>query len=509
MNNALIKRIKSLKKKNLKNKVSNTEIEIESDTKLIGTTYENVIFTGTDITNLKIQNCVFLKCRILLKNVTTIAVMNNIMVTPFLVDNDPTFVDSKGQQARYARAIELVDCDNIKIEANQISGCLGEAIYIENIKKNQSNMVINNLIELSTIDEVDTNLEASIFLRNNKDGYITIRENTIRNNLPNNNQTNRCDGIELNLNRGKDYAGEDGFIDDVAGPSDVPVTLYAYILNNNVLNLGGSADGIDLNVGNNGILNLNILGNTVSDVGDEGLTLDSYGPSVTINGKIENNYFCTSGSKGRRKDKDGKYDEDGSTDGLAFTLNELIDGTTMKDDLVNLNFNFIIRNNTFIADSENFAGTNERPDKAEGLKIAVGEKIDTQVGGTITFNGTIVNNIVKTRAGPSFNLVFLEKAQNVTLLPNIKISDNGFQKFNNADENGQAYLKLKDIGEIIFLEDTINSRVVDGIVKVNRNKFNDMNNSNPIVIIKNKPENVLSLNVKYNDNEGATLDKNF
>ena len=94
-------------------------------------------------------------------------------------------------------------------------------------------------------------------------------------------------------------------------------------------------------------------------------------------------------------------------------------------------------------------------------------------------------------------------------MPNIKISDNEFQKFNNADEKGQAYTELKDIGEIVFLDGATNTSVKDGIIKVNRNKFNDMNNSNPKVIIKNRLDNVLSLNVKYDDNEGATLDKEF
>ena len=136
MTNALEKKIKSLKKKNFKNKVTDTEIEIKSDTKLSNTSYENVIFKGTDITNLKIHNCMFLGCRIHLKNVFNLSVINNVMLSPFLVDNDPNYVNSKGEQAKYARGIELIECDIIKIENNELFGCIGEAIYIENIKKN-------------------------------------------------------------------------------------------------------------------------------------------------------------------------------------------------------------------------------------------------------------------------------------------------------------------------------------------------------------------------------------
>ena len=179
----------------------------------------------------------FLKCRIHLKNAKNVSVTNNIIASPFLVDKYPNYVNSKGEQAKYARGIELVECDIIKNENNELVGCLGEAIYIENIKKNQYNIIKNNLIELSSVDEVDTNLEASIFVRNNKDGYINITENTVRYNLPNSNQINRCDGIEVNLNRAKDYAGDDGFIDNIAGPSDVPVTLFANITKNSTPNI--------------------------------------------------------------------------------------------------------------------------------------------------------------------------------------------------------------------------------------------------------------------------------
>ena len=499
-------RIKTLKKKNFKSKHENTTIDLSSNTKLKDVMFNNVIIRATDVININLDKCVLIRCRLLLKNVRNVSLTNNNIVNPYLVSNDPAYVNSKGEQAKYARGMELVECDIVKVQNNELLGCLGEGIYIENIKKNPYNIITKNTVELSSSDTVDTNLEASIFVRNNKDGYLTITENTVKNNLPNPNQTNRCDGIEVNLNRAKNYAGDDAFIDNVAGPSDVLTTLNVNITKNKVLNLGGSADGIDINVGNNGVLNINILENTVSDVGDEGLTLDSYGPIVKINGNVENNYFSTTGSKGARRDKNGNLDEDGSTDGMAFTLSELIDGTTMKNDFVSLVYDFIIRNNTFVADSQNLAGTNERPDKAEGIKIAVGEKIDTEKGGNINFNSLIVNNTVKTRAGPGFKIVMLEKADNLNLKSDLKICDNYFQKFNNATEHGKPYTKLKDIGEVVLLEEATNSKV-NGLVRVDRNKFEAMNNPNPIVSIANEgnPSDVLNLKATSNDNQGATV----
>ena len=509
MSTRINNRMKTLRKRNFKSTYENSTIDLSSNTKLKDALFNNVIIRATDVVNINLDKCVFLGCRLLLKNVRNLALTNNSFVNPYLVKNDPAYVNSKGEQAKYARGMELVDCDIVKVENNELLGCLGEAIYIQNIKKNPYNIIRKNKVELSSVDAVDTNLEASIFVRNNKDGYLTITENTVKDNLPNPNQTNRCDGIEVNLNRAKNYAGDDGFIDNVAGQSDVLTTLNVNITKNKVLNLGGSADGIDINVGNNGILNLNVLENTVSDVGDEGLTLDSYGPVVKINGNVENNYFSTTGSKGARKDKDGNYDEDGSTDGMAFTLSELIDGTTMKNDFVNLAYDFVIRNNTFVADSQNLAGTNERPDKAEGIKIAVGEKIDTEIGGNINFNSLIVNNTVKTRAGPGFKIVMLEKAKNLNLKSDLKVCDNSFQKFNNANEHGKPYTKLKDIGEVVLLEEATNSKV-NGLVRVDRNKFEGMNNPNPIVSIANEGDasSVLGLKAVSNDNQGATVNKN-
>ena len=73
--------------------------------------------------------------------------------------------------------------------------------------------------------------------------------------------------------------------------------------------------------------------------------------------------------------------------------------------------------------------------------------------------------------------------------------------------------RKKNIYDILGVQtkETTNSKVLDGIVKVNRNKFHDMKNSYSKVAIMNEsdPENVKSLKVKYNDNEGATLDSNI
>ena len=283
-------RIKTLKKRNFKSAHENSTININSNTKFKDVLFNNVIITATDVVNINFDKCVFIGCRLLLKNVKNLCLNNNSFVKPYLVKNDPTYVNYKGEQAKYARGMELVDCDVVKVENNELLECLGEAIYIENIKKNPYNIIIKNTVELSSSDTVDTNLEASIFVRNNKNGHLTITENTIKNNLLNPNQINRCDGIEINLNRTKNYSN------NILVQSNVLTTLNVNITKNKILNLRGSTNGIDINAGNNSILNLNILENTVSNVGNEALTLDSYGNLVKINSTIENNYFNTNGS---------------------------------------------------------------------------------------------------------------------------------------------------------------------------------------------------------------------
>lgn len=469
--------------------------------------FENKILKADNVDNINLDNNEFKNCRLLFNKVTNLSITNNKISDPYLVSDDPEYVNSNGEQAKYARGMELLECDNIKVEYNSLSNCIGDGILITNVGKNSDNVIKHNLIELSDASDVDTNLEASILIRNNVDGHLNISNNIIRDNLPNSNQTNRCDGIEINLNRATNYAGEDAFIDNVAGPSDVPVTFTADILNNSVLNLGGSADGIDLNVGNNSTLYINVMENTVVDVGDEGLTLDTFGPNIKVKGVFSENYFSTTGSKGSRRDKDGNLDEDGSTDGMSFTLSELIDGTTVKNDKVDLDFDLIIKNNTFIADTQNLAGTNEKPDKAEGIKITVGEGLDSDIVGDIKLNASILNNSVKTRAGPGFKIALLEKCKNINLTSELNILDNNFEKYNNANEAGEPYTGLKDIGQVVLLEDGEGNCTISGNINIDRNNFISHNNLNPKLSVTNEgsSEDIENLSLRLDLNTGVEV----
>ena len=47
----------------------------------------------------------------------------------------------------------------------------------------------------------------------------------------------------------------------------------------------------------------------------------------------------------------------------------------------------------------------------------------------------------------------------MNLKTDLKISDNHFEKYNNATENGKPY-KFKDIGQVALLEESNNSKLL-------------------------------------------------
>ena len=91
-------------------------INLKSNTKLSNKKYSNVLFTADNIVNLKMIHCEFDNCRLLLKNVKNLSFTNNKISFPFLVDNDPKYVNSKGEQAKYARGMELLNVILLKFK---------------------------------------------------------------------------------------------------------------------------------------------------------------------------------------------------------------------------------------------------------------------------------------------------------------------------------------------------------------------------------------------------------
>ena len=214
--------------------------------------------------------------------------------------------------SQIARGISVSNSDNISILNNTISNALVEGIYLQYIGTNKNNLVQGNTVQGMKVDVNDSNLEAGIFLANNKPGYITINSNTVKDNNPTNEgngRTNASDGIEVNICRdGANAMNYVGLATVSGAPCSQATTLTANITNNTITNLRTAADGIDANVGTNGNLVLTATGNTIDKVGDEAITFDSFGANSNATLYIANNTLKTTG------------DKIGSTDGIAITL---------------------------------------------------------------------------------------------------------------------------------------------------------------------------------------------
>jgi len=345
------------------------------------------------------------------------------------------------------RGIDVRNSNKIAIEDNTITGATAEGIYIENIGTNSSNLVKGNTVT-GMKASADSNLEGGIFVRNDKDGYITITRNTVKDNnltsgegFPAARGTNSTDGIEVNICRGGANLDSDAFTDSVAGTCSSNATLTAFVTNNTVSNLQGGADGIDANIGDNGRLNLTVDQNIVTGVGDEGFTLDAFGANTQANVVITNNTLKTSGAKGTAPG------EDGSTDGIAVTFQENVsDGDFIASGI----YDFTITGNTIEADTDNLAGTLERGDKAEGIKFTINEGVKN---GTTKLTAVIDNNDVKTRIGDGIEFAVNEKAADgVVFDADITINNNRIVQTND-NPVGSNNKDPRDLIKATFSED--------------------------------------------------------
>jgi parallel beta-helix repeat protein len=212
---------------------------------------------------------------ILLQNVTN----------PVLINN--TVINSAG------RGMSLTETTNAQVLRNTVSGAVSEGIGLDNALGTV--LIDGNTVRNVTQTATDTNLEAGIFVRNNRgNATITIANNITENNLQ---SGNRVDGIEVNLCRGDSFAAADRFTDNAFGTCAAPASMTANVLNNQVRRMGtgtDGSDGIDFNLGDGANLTATLSGNAIEDISDAGITFDIVSsptpvsrPTATIN--ITNN----------------------------------------------------------------------------------------------------------------------------------------------------------------------------------------------------------------------------
>jgi parallel beta-helix repeat protein len=441
---------------NLNPTISNGTLTVASDTAIEGFDFINATITNRSTSNVSIRNNTFTgsvngEGAIVFDGATDVVIAGNTITNP-----TTSALEGDANGSLIGRGITVKNGNNIRITGNTVKGATGEGIYIENIGTSRNNMVSNNTVSDMRVD-VDTNIEAGIFVRNNKDGYIAITGNTVKDNNQESgvgaptsrglSGQNAADGIELNICRGGENLGPDAFTDGLAGACNSSATLTAVVSNNVVTNLQGSADGIDTNVGDNGTLNLTVKGNTVTGAGDEGFTLDVFGANTSVTATISDNVFKTSGAKGARTDADGNLDEDGSTDGIAITLQENVSDTDFTASGV---YNFTITGNTIEADTDNLAGTNERADKAEGIKFTINEGLKN---GTTRVTAVIENNDIQTRIGDGIEFAVNEVAgEGVVFDADITINNNRIVQTND-NPVGSDNKDPRDLIKATFGED--------------------------------------------------------
>jgi len=425
---------------NLKPTITNGTLTVASNTTISGFAFTNASITNRSTSNLLIANNTFTGSAngngpINLDGVTNLTISGNTITDPTASTlawasspyNDGVLATS----SQIARGISVINSDNIRILNNSISNALGEGIYIQDIGASTNNLIQGNTIQGMKVDVNDSNLEAGIFVVNNKSGYIKIDNNTIKdNNLTNGGiaRTNASDGIEVNLCRdGANSMNYVGLATVSGAPCAQTSTLTADISNNTINNLRTAADGIDANVGTNGNLVLTATGNTIDKVGDEAFTFDSFGANSNATLYIANNTLNSSG------------DKLGSTDGIAITLHEYnalgrsgtgADANPTAAYTASSNYKITIKDNTIAANTENI----NNDIGAEGIKFKIAQGLPS---GSVNLDLEISNNNITVTHG------------------------DGIEIDANEDAGASAIFK----GDIAMTNNTITTTAINGWVK--------------------------------------------
>ena len=413
---------------NTKPTITNGTLTVASNTTISGFAFTNVSIVNRSTSNLSITNNTFTGSAngfgaINLNGVTDFTISGNTITDPTASTLEwvsQTYNDGMpATSSQIARGISAINSDNFSIVNNTVSNALGEGIYLQDIGTNKNNLVHGNTVQGMKVDVNDPNLEAGIFLANNKPGYITINGNTVKdNNLTNggNGRVNAADGIEVNSCRdGANAMNYVGFATVSGTACSQATTLTANITNNTITNLRGGADGIDANVGTNGNLVLTATGNTIDKVGDEALTFDSFGANSNATLYIANNTLKSTGNK------------IGSTDGIAITLHEYnalgrdSNGNDANPDAAysaSSNYKITIKDNTIAANTENI----NNDVGAEGIKFKIAQGLPS---GYVNLDLAISNNNITVTHGDGIEIDANEDAgASVIFKGDIALSNN-------------------------------------------------------------------------------------
>jgi len=206
-------------------------------------------------------------------------------------------------------AIRITNGIGINIAGNSISNALDEAIRLDNA--NGTVNILNNTIRNTRMGP-DTNMQAAIFIRQSSGtANVTVSGNSVTSNIPGRyaagangelaydpTKKNVIDPLEIGLCRGRTSFGKTGDLygDGLYGDcSNGPTTMNISITNNSLIPGTGDParnnhDGIDFNVGQNGVFNFAIDHNYVNVLTGNPLTTDFRGTAMVV-GSVTNNTF--------------------------------------------------------------------------------------------------------------------------------------------------------------------------------------------------------------------------
>lgn len=501
-------------------------LSIGSNTAITGLRFLNASITNSSTSNVLINSNSFTGSANGLGAIQFNGVSNTKVSNNTFTDPSRSLLPNSSTPALIGRAISFIDSDDIQILNNTISGATGEPVFIQNIGTSSLNRIAGNTISGTRVD-VDTNLEANIFVRNTRDGYIVIKDNIISDNnniadsgYPSARGSNAADGIELNVCRGSSFAEADRFTDGF-GSCGSSAKLTAVIANNKVLNLSttsgpnpsGAGDGIDTNIGTNGTLIVLATDNLIANAGDEGFTMDALG-TTQVDAVITNNVFSTSGTKALVPG------ESGSQDGIAINIspNDAGAPTTFGTS----SHRILIFNNAITVDAvtendgktiiaDGFSNRCTRggvatPDcsagQAEGIKLEVATGGG---GGQISVATWIQNNSISTLQGETINLAIAEAATAGTIKLDTEISSNTLnQRFpvgTRAQNNlGQTATSGDRMIRLLFSE-TATGGLVSSAAKITDNTFSALNTNSEVIQGRGYLNNASSLNFQISGND--------
>ena len=450
---ANLSRIYGVGNPSLKPTITNGTLTVASNTTISGLAFTNASITNRSTSNLLISNNTFNGSAdgngaINLNGVTNLTISGNTITDPTASTlnwvSSPYNDGVAAASSQIARGISIKNSDNVRILDNTISNAIGEGIYIQDIGASRNNLIQGNTVQGMKVDSNDSNLEAGIFVANNKSGYIVINGNTVKdNNLTNGGlaRINASDGIEVNICRdGADAMNYVGFATVSGVACSTPATLTANITNNTITNLRTASDGIDANVGTNGNLILTATGNTIDKVGDEAFTFDSFGANSNATLYIANNTLKSTG------------DKLGSTDGVAITLHEYnalgrtitgADANPAAAYAANSNYKITIQDNIVAANTENL----NNDVGAEGIKFKIAQGLPS---GSVNLDLAISNNNITVTHGDSIEIDANEDAgASVIFKGDITLSNNTLTALATTSGTGGG---ARDVISVYFAE---------------------------------------------------------